>query len=632
MGNNEDKCGGVIMENTVVILEAGIGAMTLGFQKAGCTVIAAFEKDEKAIELYRKNVGGEIFHYKDIANINFDEVPEADILACSLLDISAFVRKNLSRWDVDHLAVIKNLMAVKKPKAVCLVFSKRLLEKAFLTDFQNEIANLGYSFTYQKIATEKMTGLPIAESKVYFIASLSANFKEIEFPASCDFTYSVGDICEGYDKKSQSGSQKDTFLCWKNGTYVETKLADTNLFKLPLVCINGYTRKITHKELARLKGFPDEIEMTASNKAWLYRQLVYSPNVEVMARIAEVVVRVLRETPLQKSGAIRSYLFEALFEKYLEKSTGIFGKAERSVTDIWDFRTHNQTAKIYFELKIYNSDYALATNLRRASKRFADLPREDNEMCVLVVGNVVEASIKEKIQEQYQVFVWDIRNLLWLFEPYPDIKNELVALLSYSIDEIEAEAPIPNLSEEKSEETKKSNWKKQLLEIKAGREAFQVYEKVCTEILRYVLGDYLSLWAVQEKSNDELYRFDLCCKIKHGVNQDFFDTVQNYFHTKYIVFEFKNYAKKISQKEIYTTEKYLYEKALRSVAIIISRQGADANALSAARGCLRENGKLILCLSDEDLLALIQIKDKDEQPTAEYFEALLDDLLIHLEK
>ena len=47
---------------------------------------------------------------------------------------------------------------------------------------------------------------------------------------------------------------------------------------------------------------------------------------------------------------------------------------------------------------------------------------------------------------------------------------------------------------------------------------------------------------------------------------------------------------------------------------------------------LRESGKLILCLSDEDLKELLRIKEKDEQPTAEFFEAMLDDLLIHLEK
>ena len=74
------------------------------------------------------------------------------------------------------------------------------------------------------------------------------------------------------------------------------------------------------------------------------------------------------------------------------------------------------------------------------------------------------------------------------------------------------------------------------------------------------------------------------------------------------MFEFKNYEKPITQREIYTIEKYLYEKALRKVAIIISRKGADKHAKMAARGSLRESGKLIICLSDEDLKAMLQIK------------------------
>lgn len=79
-------------------------------------------------------------------------------------------------------------------------------------------------------------------------------------------------------------------------------------------------------------------------------------------------------------------------------------------------------------------------------------------------------------------------------------------------------------------------------------------------------------------------------------------------------------------------EKYLYEKALRRVAIIISRKGADENALAAVRGSFRESGKLILCLSDRDILEMMEIKEWKEQPTEAFLGAMLDDLLIHLEK
>ena len=48
------------MENKVIILGAGIGAMTMGFENAGCSVVAAYEKDRRAIELYKKNISDEI--------------------------------------------------------------------------------------------------------------------------------------------------------------------------------------------------------------------------------------------------------------------------------------------------------------------------------------------------------------------------------------------------------------------------------------------------------------------------------------------------------------------------------------------------------------------------------------------
>lgn len=161
---------------------------------------------------------------------------------------------------------------------------------------------------------------------------------------------------------------------------------------------------------------------------------------------------------------------------------------------------------------------------------------------------------------------------------------------------------------------------------------YKKYEELCVSILKYILGEYLTLWEQQKTTEENLYRFDMCCKIKNGVTQDFFDTICKYFSTKYIVFEFKNYEKPITQREIYTTEKYLYEKALRKVAIIISRKGADKHAKMAARGSLRESGKLIICLSDEDLKAMLQIKKEGERTTGEYLENILDDMLMRLEK
>ena len=88
------------------------------------------------------------------------------------------------------------------------------------------------------------------------------------------------------------------------------------------------------------------------------------------------------------------------------------------------------------------------------------------------------------------------------------------------------------------------------------------YEKLCAKILKELFMDDLSIWKEQKKSNADLYRFDLICKIKDDKVSPFWKFLEDFFNTKYIIFEFKNYKDAITQKEIYTTEKYLDRKSV----------------------------------------------------------------------
>lgn len=624
-----------IRENRVVILGAGIGAMAMGFENASCKVVAAYEHDERARELYENNAKDKTYKIGELDYNNFEEIPNMDILACDFRRGLSFTSAGMGKTHHFRNAV-KAVIEFKQPKKVFFLvqcgYARLKPFKALLDYLKDE----GYNYSYRIINTEGSTGLPIKEDCVYLIGTRDSSECELKFP---DFEEqsicSINEILEsdevdGYyykvnyeqiDKKIR----KNTFLCWEKNQYVEANLADTNLRKIPLICNNGVIRKITHREFARLKAIPDSFNLDISNKAWMYRQLVYSPNVEIVTQIAKKLGNT-EENLLRTSYVVREDVFADIFRKYLFKKCQSV-KIGKSV----DFECNVQGKDICFELKIYNSNYAIEKNIERVCAYLVSLKAKED--MILVVGNIVSKEIVEKYFEKYKIHIWTLSNILWLFEEYPDIKNEFISLLTYSVDDLKLEKPCHSLFQEQRNKKNEGTWKSKLLAIKPGKgERSKEYEDICVEILKNVLGEYLGLWKVQESSNNSLYRFDLCCKIKNGVNQDFFDTIKNYFNTKYIVFEFKNYEKEISQKEIYTTEKYLYEKALRRVAIIISRKGASKNALSVARGCLRENGKLIMCLSDQDLIELINIKEKEEQPTAEFFEVMLDDLLIQLEK
>ena len=62
---------------------------------------------------------------------------------------------------------------------------------------------------------------------------------------------------------------------------------------------------------------------------------------------------------------------------------------------------------------------------------------------------------------------------------------------------------------------------------------------------------------------------DLLCGLKGS--STFWRILIEHYNSRFIVFEYKNYKEEINQNNIFVTEKYLFNSALRNVAIIISR-------------------------------------------------------------
>lgn len=635
-----------MMRNSVVILNAGIGALSMGFERAGFQVTAAYEKDKKAVEIYNINRNDNLSEAA-LLELVPESLPDADVIVVDICRGMPFTFAKRAGFkdknDGEELLKVFNIIQSKKPKAVCLVMKKLLYKTPIFSEFLKMIDKLEYTWRYKNANSREMIGFPVTEEFFYMIGIRGISEYGVQFPECIqDTMIDVRDFLESgrvddwYYRINLGQIEKvgteDTILCWRRDKYVVKKLVDCNLKKIPLIYTDGEVRKITHREIARLKGFPDHFDFTLKNKEWLYRALVYSPNIYVVEQIAKSISNSLEKTPLKKIQAMNGLQFEGLFGSYLQQKSENEERFQKDISTHVDFIYRGEESKTYFVLKFYNSNFSIKLNLYRECEKLKTVERGEKDHVILVVGNTVSDEIKETCHKNYSIFVWDVRNLLWLFDEFQEIKNEFIALLNYTTDKLEPEKPIPLIFSEHKEALENCSWVERLERLKPGREHYQDYQTLCIDILKYVLGDYLTLWNMQETANNGMYRFDLCCKIKNGANQDFFDTIQRYFGTKYIVFEFKNYSQEITQKEIYTTEKYLYEKALRRVAVIISRMGADDNALAAARGSLRETGKLILCLSDKDLLELIDIKDKNEQPTTDFFEAMLDDLLIHLEK
>ncbi|MFZ5353247.1 MAG: hypothetical protein ACOZCL_11075 [Bacillota bacterium] len=265
---------------------------------------------------------------------------------------------------------------------------------------------------------------------------------------------------------------------------------------------------------------------------------------------------------------------------------------------------------------------------------------------VLIVSAKLDDYYKQSFEIDYGVSIIDIENLLYLSNQLPEVKNELIELLGIKSDNEKDVKGVffdfdqvfrGQLSGRVNRTTyhidtvfdKGESLYNELQRIKPGKRAFAEYERKCTDILKYLFESSLDGWHRQNRTDDGLHRFDLICRIKgtDGIWSIFI----NDFKSRYLLFEFKNYSEKITQSQIYTTEKYLFAKALRNVAIIISRSGASSNAIKAADGVLKESGKIILNIDESGIYDMLRMKDGGSDPTDFLFD-LLDQRLLQLSK
>lgn len=283
---------------------------------------------------------------------------------------------------------------------------------------------------------------------------------------------------------------------------------------------------------------------------------------------------------------------------------------------------------VVVELKLYRSERVPLALMRNA---FAQLDAMAGmagaQRGILIIPQrLAESHYLALRLEQYEL--WDLDRLVREAKPFPDIAADLSELLralrigaehppegSPAIAEFgDTAAELPPLGAG-------SALAKQLAALPPGKKdgAAQKFEKLCEEALRLLFAKDFVGWRSQSEIEQGFQRVDVIARLQ-PTHSAFWATIAADFRTRYVVFEFKNYTDPITQDQVYTTEKYLFTSALRSVAIIIAKNGVSKSAERAMHGALREQGKLILCLSMTEFCGLLKGFDVGDNP---------EELLIH---
>lgn len=357
-------------------------------------------------------------------------------------------------------------------------------------------------------------------------------------------------------------------------------------------------------------------------------------------------------TPAMDAQA-RGPALEILSKHLLEDFGYIQVSCENGEHDSWDLVLQNNNQKIWVECKAYKSqdvspyvaNELLKTLIMKKMKHNID----QEDIILLIVSSNIPSFQKDEIYKRYRIIVWDIENLVFYCKNNFPLLKQLSQITYFPIEHIEgqpsAEAETAKLLltsivdkqlEDVETEVNKSDLLiRRLTSCTAGRENSREYEKICEEILRHLFeANYFNRLTNQHKTNDEHFRMDLIGALKTTQNNDesmhpLWQMLVHHYNSHFVVFEFKNYTNKIDQNLVYITEKYLFAAALRNVAFIISREGFSDSAKFAAEGCLKEHGKLILDISDEDLIKML--KYPSDNP-ADYLLTKLEEFLMGISK
>lgn len=220
--------------------------------------------------------------------------------------------------------------------------------------------------------------------------------------------------------------------------------------------------------------------------------------------------------------------------------------------------------------------------------------------------------------------IWGIGKLRELAEGNDELADGLEELIAETILDDSIRGPIriePELRQG-------SLLARKLRRSAPGTAGWREFELLSEEAVRLLFGRELLNLTAQQRTDDGLNRMDLVGRIKSESNS-FWSMIASDFSTRYIVFDAKNAKEPITQSEIQITEKYLFSKGLRTVAVVIARNGADKNASKLAETQLRENGKFIMVITLSDLCAMLEGVDAGDPPENLLFQRM-DEMLMRM--
>lgn len=195
----------------------------------------------------------------------------------------------------------------------------------------------------------------------------------------------------------------DTAFCWNKDHYKKVEFVSWNSQMIPLIAQGKSIRKITPREVARLKGIPDEYSLSVQNKSWLYQKLMYCSNVQLIQQIASAISIDAKDEYFQRREISKGDQFEKIIISFFENigidEAGLINGIDTNM----DYQIQIGEETYSFVFKIYRNNHGIKEKLIAACERIYRSGSADGENNIFIIGNIVDKETKRIIEERFQI-------------------------------------------------------------------------------------------------------------------------------------------------------------------------------------------------------------------------------------
>lgn len=319
----------------------------------------------------------------------------------------------------------------------------------------------------------------------------------------------------------------------------------------------------------------------------------------------------------RRNATLRAFAFEDLVAELFEKLGYTVVRSARIGPGEVDLIVKRDGLQIPVEVSAVRSPSVMAKLRTDADRLRALLQTVDGlDKPIIVVGSDLTDAAKQWSEQQLDMSVWDFQELLRQASLFPDISAKLAKFRSGT----------PHL--DTAIDSERQSLQRRLQDhIDNNDLTPSQYEDLCREAFIKLFDPHLYGFEKQAKTTDGGNRYDFICRIRPG--NPFWDGIRQDFRTKAILFECKNYTDAVGPDQVYSTERYLFSGALRTVCILTARLGGNEAAIRAAQGAMRESGKLLILLSNGDLIEMLKLSTQEGGPE-EFLDKRIWDFIISL--